>query len=92
MLNVGGSILRQGPLVRGLTIAFNMSGQQTTFVWRLVLLIGRSRGGLEGWVGGCWSKVRGEGGGVKLKLASSPVLSWGPRKHHVPHRCLGNRP
>ena len=32
VLNVGGSIPRQGPLVRGLTIAFNMSGQQTTFV------------------------------------------------------------
>ena len=32
MLNVGGSIPRQGPLVRGLTFAVNMSGQQTTFV------------------------------------------------------------
>ena len=31
MLNVGGSAPRQGPLVRGLTIAFNMFGQQTTF-------------------------------------------------------------
>ena len=63
MLNVGGSIPRQGPFVRGLTIAFNMSGQQTTFVQRLVLLIWRSRGGLEGCAGGWWSKLRGERGG-----------------------------
>ena len=55
MLNVGGGGRRQGPLVGGLTIAFNMSRQQTTSVKRLVLLIWRSRGGLEG------------GGGVGVK-------------------------
>ena len=32
---------------------------------------------------GCKSKHAG-GGGVKIKLASSPVLSRGPRTHHVP--------
>ena len=37
-------------------------------------------------------EMGGGGGGVKIKLASSPVLSWGPHTHHVPHRCLGNRP
>ena len=52
MLNVGGNVPCQGPLVRGLTIAFNMFGQQTSFVWHLVLLIWRFRGGLEGWAGG----------------------------------------
>ena len=29
----------------------------------------------------------GGGGGVKIKLASSPVLSWSPRTHHVPHKA-----
>ena len=29
---------------------------------------------------GCKFKL----GGVKMKLASSPVPSWGPRTHHVP--------
>ena len=40
---------------------------------------------------GCKSKLKGEGG-VIIKLASSRVLSWGPRTHHVLHRCPENRP
>ena len=52
MLNVGGGPPRQVPLVRGLTIVFEMSGQQTTFVSCFVLLIWRCRGGLEGGGGG----------------------------------------
>ena len=32
------------------------------------------------------------GGGVKIKLASSPVPSRGPRTRHVPPRCPENRP
>ena len=77
MLNVGGSITRQGPLVRGLTIAFNLSGKQTTFVQRLVLLIWLSRGGLEGWRG-WWSKLRGEGVGSKSNLLHHPCCHWVP--------------
>ena len=53
----------RGPLSAGLhlTIAFNMSQQQTTFVQRHVLLMWRSEGDLEGWgVGG-----GGRGVGVK---------------------------
>ena len=70
MLNVGGTAPRQGPLVRGLAIAFYMFGQQTTFVWRLVLLIWRRKGGREGLGrgGGWWqasqvSLPSGVGGG-----------------------------
>ena len=33
---------------------------------------------------GCKSKPWGGGGGGKIKLASSPVPSRGPRTHHIP--------
>ena len=48
--------------------------------------------GSRGVGGGLVVQAEGGGGGVKIKRASSPVLSWGPRTHHVPHRFLGNRP
>ena len=37
-------------------------------------------------------QVQGEGGGVKIKLASSPVPSWGPRTHHVPQQVPKESP
>ena len=63
MPNMGGGGPLQGPLVHGLTIAFNMSAPQTIFVSRLVLLIWRSRGVLGG----------GGGGGVKPHRSAPPV-------------------
>ena len=84
MLNVGGNIPRQGPLVRGLTFAVNMSGQQTTFVERLVLLIWRSRRGLEGWAGGWWSKLRGERGGQNQTCFITRAVMGSPHTPRPP--------